>query len=406
MNFPLYIALRYLFSKKSHNAINVISLIAVCGIAIATMATVCTLSVLNGFKVLVSDMFSSFDPELKITPVKGKVFDPTTVLFEEVYDCPEIELVSETLEESVLLRNEERQVPAIMKGVSSNFADLIPVDEIIYAGEYILQDEINDFAIPGLGLASNLGIFVNQRYPLDIYAPKRNVPVNMTNPAASFTLDYAYVSSVFLINQAVYDENYLLVPLSLARELFDYPREVSALEIKAKAGTNLNSLQSKLKKHLGEDYEVKNRYEQQESAFRMMNIEKWVSFLILCFILLIAVFNVIGSLSMLIVDKQKDIATLSNLGANNQLISRIFLFEGWLISAIGAVAGITLGVVICLGQQYFGWLQLGTGGAFTVSAYPVHVEISDLLIIFVAVLTIGFLAVLYPVHYLSRKWLR
>jgi ABC-type lipoprotein release transport system permease subunit len=401
-----YIARRYLFSKKSHNAINIISLVAVCGVAIATLATVCTLSVFNGFQGLLSDMFGSFDPELKITPVKGKVFDPTTAPFLEIYALPETGLISESLEDNVLIRYKERQVPAVMKGVSGNFAEQVSIDSILIDGEFRIGDADHTFATLGVGVANNLGVNANFIFPLDIYAPKRNAQVNLANPISSFNVDYAYIGGVFMVNEQVYDDNYLIVPLDFARELLDYETEVSALEIRLKKGANLSAVQKKMQQILGTDYWVKDRYEQQEAAFKMVSIEKWVTFLMLCFILLIAVFNVIGSLSMLIVDKQKDITTLRNLGANNRLISRIFLYEGWMISALGAVTGIVLGILICLGQQHFGWLQLGGGnGAFAVNAYPVHIETGDLILVLCSVLAIGFLAVLYPVRYLSKKWL-
>jgi ABC-type lipoprotein release transport system permease subunit len=405
LNLSLYIAKRYLFSKKSHNAINIISLVAVCGVSIATLATVCTLSVFNGFQGLVSNMFSSFDPELKITPVKGKVFDPSTDKFLEIYSLPEIDLISETLEDNVLVKYNERQVPAIMKGVSDNFGELVSINNILFDGEFRIKDESHTYATLGIGVASHLGINANFIFPLDIYAPKRNAGVNLSNPISSFNIGYAYISADFLVNQPVYDDNYMIVSLDFARELFDYDKEVSALEIKLKEGSRVQAVQKTIQQTLGTDYRVKNRYEQQEAAFKMISIEKWVTFLMLCFILLIAVFNVIGSLSMLIVDKQKDITTLRNLGANNRLISRIFLFEGWMISALGAVIGIALGILICLGQQHFGWLQLGTQGAFAVNAYPVIIETGDLLLVLSTALVIGFLSVLYPVRYLSKKWL-
>lgn len=403
MNFSFYIARRYLFSKKSHNAINIISMIAVCGIAVATMATVCVLSVLNGFQDLVTDMFSNFDPELKITAAKGKVFDPTTDDFKEVYRMQDIVSITEVLEDNVWVRNDDRQAPAIIKGVSDNYTQTVPIEGIIYAGEYQLHDEVANYTVMGLGLASNLGIFPNQRYPIEIHAPKRNAPVNMTNPSASLTSDYAYVSGLFLVSQAVYDENYLLVPIALARELFHYRKEVTALELKLADKADVRTVKKTLARSLGDQYIIKDRYEQQEAALKMMTIEKWVAFLILCFIILIAVFNVIGSLSMLIADKKADINTLRNLGAENKLISRIFLFEGWMISGLGAVFGILAGLLLCLGQQYFGWLKLGTTGAFAVDAYPVLVAPSDILIVLASVLLIGLLAVLYPVRYLSRR---
>jgi lipoprotein-releasing system permease protein/zinc transport system substrate-binding protein len=382
-------------------------------VGIATLATVCTLSVFNGFQGLISDMFSSFDPELKITPVKGKVFDPTKALFAPVYSLPEIQIVSESLEDNVLLKCRERQTPAVMKGVSDNFGELVAMNDILFDGEFMIKDEEDMgggehfvFANVGIGIADRLGMNSNFTSALEIYVPRKNVQVNLANPISSFNSGYAYICSVFLVNQPVYDDNYLLVSLDFARKLFDYQTEVSALEIKVKAGANIRSVQKKIRQIIGDDFLVKDRYQQQEAAFKMVSIEKWVTFLMLCFILLIAVFNIIGSLSMLMVDKQKDILTLRNLGADNRLISRIFLFEGWLISALGAISGIILGVLICLGQHYFGWLQLGSEGTFAVNAYPVRVEIGDLSLILFAVLTIGFLAVSYPVRYLSQKWLK
>ena len=406
MNLSFYIAKRYLFSKKSHNAINIISMVAVCGVAVATMAAVCTLSVFNGLQGLVTDMFSSFDPELKVTPTKGKVFDPTTDKFVEIYSLPEVELISENLEDNVLVRYQDKQVPAVLKGVSDNFGELSRINDILFDGEYKLYDEINNYTLLGIGLASNLGVNAGFVHPLNIYAPKRNAPVNVTNPASSFIPDYVYIGGVFVVNQPIYDENYLIVPITLAKKLFSYENQVSALEIKLKEKENIKQVQKKIQTIIGNEYEVKDRYQQQEASFKMISIEKWVSFLILCFILVIAVFNIISILSMLIVDKQTDISTLRNLGADNKLISRIFLFEGWLISACGAIIGITLGILICLGQQHFGWVQLGSQGTFAVNSYPVDIEIADLILTLFAVLTIGFLSVLYPVRYLSKKWLK
>jgi len=403
LKLSFYIAKRYLFSKKSHNVINVISLVAVCGVAIATLATVCILSVFNGFRGLVSEMFSSFDPELKITVVQGKVFDPTTEVFLEIRSLPEIDLITESLEDNVLVRYRERQVPVVLKGVSNNFDRLVPIQNVLFDGEFRLENEASALANIGIGIAGVLGLYINFSFPMEIYAPKRNVKVNMANPMASFNMEYAYVSSIFKVDQSIYDENYVIVPLKLAHSLFDYTTEVSAWELRLKNAADIPAVQKKIRRLLGNDFRVENRYEQQKEAFRMINIEKWITFLMLCFILLIAAFNIVGSLSMLIVDKQENINTLRNLGADNRLISRIFLFEGWMISAVGAMAGILLGTLLCLGQQYFGWIKLGNAGAFAVDAYPVRVMLGDLIIILIAVLIIGFLAVIYPVQYFSKK---
>ena len=408
MNLPFYIARRYLFSKKSHNAINIISAAAVCGIAVATMAMVCTLSVFNGFQGLVSDMFSLFDPEIKITPAKGKVFDSQSEVILKVKQLPEIAVFSEVLEDNVLLNYYDRQVPATLKGVSGNFAALVPIDKALIDGKFQLIDSIgNYYATLGIGLSSKLGINAGYVYPMEVFAPKRNAKVNMLNPAESLVREDLYISGVFCINQPSYDENLAIAPIELARILFDYDKEISSLEIKFKEGTHIAKSQKEIEQILGGEFVVQNRYQQQEASFQMMNIEKWMTFLILCFILLIAVFNVIGSLSMLMVEKQKDVITLRNMGANNRLISWIFLFEGWLISIFGAVIGIVLGLSLCLLQQHFGLLRLGDeSGIFVVDAYPVVVKIADVFFVFLTVLVIGFLGALYPVRYLSKKWLQ
>ena len=406
MNLSFYIAKRYLFSKKSHNAVNVISLVAVCGIAVATMATVCAMSVFNGFQGLVQGMFGAFDPELKITPVKGKVFDPENALFLKVRSLPEIDFVSESLEDNALISYREREMPIVLKGVGGRFADLTNFESLLIDGSLDLERDTGNYALLSLGLANNLGVNPGFVYPMEIFAPKRKAAVNLTNPAASIAREYVYIGGVFRTNQTIYDNNYLIVPISLARALFYYETEVSAWEIKLKDRVSVHSVQSQIQTILGDDFRVKNRYQQQEDSFKMVSIEKWITFLMLCFILLIAIFNITGSLSMLIIEKQTDVMMLRNMGASNGLISRIFLFEGWMISAVGGGAGIILGVLLCLGQQRFGWLTLGTGVNFAVSAYPVVVSVGDLLFILFTVLITGFLAVIYPVRYLVKKWLK
>lgn len=405
MNLSFYIAKRYLFSKKSHNAVNIISLIAVCGVAVATMAAVCALSVFNGFHDLIGGMFGGFDPELKIIPAKGKVFNPETDLFLEIRDIPEIELICESLEDNALLSYRQREVPIILKGVSDKFAQLTDFESFLIDGDLELESESSNYSLLGVGLASNLTVYAGFVFPMDVYAPPRKAAINLMNPLASLTHKYVYIGGIFRINQAIYDNNYLIVPIRLARELFDYETEVSALEIKLKSGSSIRSVQNRIQTILGNDFLVKNRYQQQEDTFRMVSIEKWVTFLILCFILLIAIFNITGSLSMLIIEKQSDVVTLRNMGANNKLISRIFLLEGWMISAFGGMVGIILGIMLCLGQQYFGWLTLGTGTNFAIDAYPVILSLGDLLFIMCTVLISGFFAVLYTVSYLSKKWL-
>ena len=409
MNLPFYIARRYLFSKKKHNAINIISGISVCGVALATLALVCTLSVFNGFQDMVAGFFTAFDPELKITVREGKVFEPGTAAIREVRALPEIDVWTETLEENAMVQYKDRQAMAVIKGVGDNFEQLTSIDSLLYgAGEFILHDSIVDYGVLGVELISELGTGLQFVDPLQVYAPKRNVRVNMANPSASFNRDYLFSPGVvFVVNQQKYDARYILTSLDFARRLFNYDTEVSAIELKLKPDADASAVQRKISRMLGDDYVVLNRYEQQADVFRIMEIEKFISYLFLTFILAIACFNVIGSLSMLILDKREDVETLRNLGADDRLIARIFLFEGRLISLFGALAGIILGLLLCFFQQRFGIISLGGGsGSFIVDAYPVSVHVTDVILIFITVIAVGFLSVWYPVHYLTRRLLK
>lgn len=409
MNLPFYIARRYLFSKKKHNAINIISGISVCGVALATLALVCTLSVFNGFQDMVAGFFTAFDPELKITIREGKVFEPQGAAFQEVRSLPEIGVWTETLEENAMVQYKDRQAMAIIKGVEDNFEELTSIDSLLYgAGEFILHDSIVDYGVLGVELISELGTGLQFVDPLQVYAPKRNVRVNMANPSASFNRDYLFSPGVvFVVNQQKYDARYILTSLSFARNLFNYDTEVSAVELKLKSGADVTAVQRKIARILGDEFVVLDRYEQQADVFRIMEIEKFISYLFLTFILAIACFNVIGSLSMLILDKREDVETLRNLGADDRLIARIFLFEGRLISLFGALSGIVLGLLLCYIQQRFGIISLGGGnGSFIVDAYPVSVHVTDVVLIFITVITVGFLSVWYPVHYLTRRLLK
>ena len=403
MNLSFYIARRYLFSKKSHNAINIISMVSVCGVIVATIALVCALSVYNGFNDLVASLFSNFDPELKVTPRKGKVFDPDAPEVQEMKKLPGIACFSEVLQDNALIRYGDRQGVAMLKGVDENYERLTRIDSILIDGTFRLKDEVVSYANAGIGLAFSLGINAGFVSPMEIYAPKRDERVNMANPASSFNMEYAYIGSVFRTDQQVYDDSYLIVPLSLARSLFDYKREVSAIELKV-SGRDVDGVKKEVRRVLGDAYVVQDRFEQQEASFKMMQVEKWMTFLILTFILTIALFNVVGSLSMLMIEKQEDARTLRNMGADDSLIRSIFLFEGWMISGLGALIGIVIGVALCLLQQTFGFIQLGeASGTFIIDAYPVRVVPSDILAVFLTVVAIGFLAAWYPVHYLSKK---
>lgn len=408
MNLPFYIARRYLFSKKKHNAINIISAVSVCGVALATLALVCTLSVFNGFQDMVAGFFTAFDPELKIIVREGKVFDPHESRVAQIHAMPEIEVWTETLEENAMVQYKDRQTMAVIKGVEDNFEQLTAIDSLLYGtGKFVLNDSVVDYGILGVELMSELGTGIQFVDPLQVYAPKRDARVNMANPAASFNSDYLFSpGAVFIVNQQKYDARYILTSLGFARRLFDYDTEVSAIEIKLKPGSNIDAVEKKMEEILGERFVVQNRYEQQADVFRIMEIEKFISYLFLTFILVIACFNVIGSLSMLILDKRDDVETLRNLGAGDQLITRIFLFEGRMISVFGASIGIVLGLLLCFLQQKFGLISLGGGnGSFVVDAYPVSVHLTDVLLVFVTVIAVGFLSVWYPVKYLSRRLL-
>ena len=402
LSFSFRIARRYLFSKKSHNAINIISGISSAGVGVGAMALVCVLSVFNGFELLISNMFSSFDPDLKITLVHGKTFDSNSPEFSKVRKLKSVAYFTEVVEENALLRFKTKQMPATIKGVSNDFEKMTRIDSIMYDGDFILNDGAFERAVPGVGVAAILGLSAHFIDPLYIYAPKRTSKINLLRPENSFNQMGTFVSGIFSVKQLQYDDHYVIVSIKLARDLFEYDKnKVTSIELKLARGADHEIVQKQIKRILGDKYQVKNRYEQQESFFKIMKIEKWFTYLILCFILLIASFNIIGSLSMLIIDKKDDIETLSNLGANNQLIKRIFLFEGWMISVVGAICGIGLGAFLCLLQEYFGILKLGTG--YVVDAYPVQTNVMDFVLVFVTVLVMGFLAAYYPVRYIRKQ---
>lgn len=407
MNFPFFIAKRYLFSKKSHNAINVISGISVCGVALATMAMVCTLSVFNGFQDMVATFFTAFDPQLKIVASTGKVFNGQDERIIKIKNLPDIEVVSESLEDNAMVQYKERQAMAVVKGVEDNFSQLTPIDSILFGrGNLVLHDEVVDYAIPGIQLLSTLGTGVKFLDPLEIYAPKRGAKINMANPSASFISGDLFSSGLtFSVNQEKYDATYIITSIDFARKMFQYTTEVSAVNLKLKPDADESKVKSEILKILGDDFKVLNRYEQQADTYRIMEIEKLISYLFLTFILMIACFNVIGSLSMLIIDKKNDVVTLRNLGANDNQIVRIFLFEGRMISFIGAIAGVIIGLALCFAQQEFGLISLGDSGSFIVDSYPVSVHIWDVILVFATVLIVGFLSVWYPVRYLSKRLL-
>ncbi len=406
--FSFYIAKRYLFSKKSTNAINIISGISVVGVAVATMALVVTLSVFNGFHDLVASLFTSFDPQLKVTPVKGKSIAADDTLLMKVKQLPEILVATETVEDQALAIYGERQAMVIIKGVENNFDSLTNIRQILLGdGTFELKAAEMSYGIPGIQLAENLGLGYYYQTPLRIFAPKREGQLNMAMPTEGFVEDELYSPSVlFYVKQSKYDANYIITNIAFARNLFGQQGMLSALELRVKPDCDISDVKKKIKSIVGEQFYVKDRFEQQEDTFKIMKIEKFIAYIFLTFILIVACFNIIGSLSMLIVEKKNDITTLRNLGANDKQIARIFLFEGWMISAGGALVGIVVGLTLCWMQQTFGLIGLGrSSGSFIVDAYPVSVHFDDIVIIFITVLAVGLLAVWYPVRYFSRRLL-
>ena len=400
MFFPFYLARRYLFSPKKHSAVNIISAVSVCGIALSTLAMVCTLSVFNGFQEMVEGFFTTFDAQLKIVPVQGKVFNPLESRLQQVRSMSSIAIWSETIEEQAVVQYKQRQAMVTIKGVERNFEQLTEIDSLLIgSGSFMLTDSEVEYGVLGVDLMSELGTGLQFIDPLLVYAPKRNVRVNIANPSAAFNRRYLFSPGVvFACNQQKYDANYILTSLDFARRLFNYDTQVSAIEIKLRPEADVRRVEREIQRKLGDRFKVLNQYEQQEEVFRIMEIEKLISYFFLTFILVVACFNLVGSLSMLMLDKREDVETLGWLGADQRMISRIFICEGRLISLIGALIGIFLGVLLCYVQQRFGWIKLGIGESFLVDAYPVSVHWVDLLLIFCTVLVVGFVSSWYPVR--------
>ncbi len=406
MSPSFYIAQRYLFSKKSVGIIALISGISVCGVALATLAMVCTLSVFNGFTDLVASFFTTFDPQLKITAVSGKSFDGADPRLAAVRERGDVAVYSETLEEQAMVQYHDRQAMVTLKGVTDNFQQLTEIDSILVGmGQFKLADDLVDYGVMGINLVGILGTGIAPQEPLQVFVPTREGSINMANPPSSFTQDYLYSPGVvFRVNQQEYDAHYILTPLPYLRRLLQYETEVSAVELKLCEGCSVRKAKREIREMLGGDFAVEDRYEQQADVFRIMEIEKLVSYGFLTFILAIACFNIIGSLSMLMIDKKRDVETLRTMGANDRLIIRIFLMEGRLIALLGAGIGIVGGVALCLAQQHFGLLSLGAAGDnFVVEAYPVRVQWGDILLVLLTVTVTSWVAVWFPVRTMARR---
>ena len=397
MKTELKIAWRYLFAKKQYNAIHIISGISAAAIGVVTAAMVCVLSIMNGFGVIVEQMFSQFDPDIRIEAVNGKSFNDSGSKFESLRQLDGIELISQRIEETALLQFEGKQMPVRLYGVDSTFATLTHIEEIITGVHYEVHDGAFDRAVLGQGLAWHIGIGAQFINPLYLYVPKRTEKVNMLRPDQAFNEEVCFIAGTFAVQQAKYDDEVMLVDIDLTRRLLEYEKtEVSSLLIKVQSTSHIKHVEKEVQHLLGDKYKVLNRYEQQADFFRILRVEKLLTTLLLVFILLIASFNIIGSLSMLIIDKQSDIQTLSHLGASSSLIRRIFLFEGWLISTLGAMIGLVIGLAICLIQEHVGILKLGSGTEYIISAYPVAVQAADIFLVAVVVLCLGFLAAWIP----------
>lgn len=409
MSFPFHIARRYIISKKSHHSINIISGISVLGVVIATAALVCILSVFNGFEGMVASLFTAFDPPLKVVAAEGKYFDSADSQIEQVRRLADVRLPVDVVEDKALVTSKNAQLMVTVKGVDDHFLENEAFNDIL-VGDGVLDLHAVDvqYGVFGVNVLTSLGLNIDFDEPIQVYAPKKGEKINIANPMNDFRQAELFTPHVaFMVMQSKYDSNYVIASLDFARDLFDKAGKQTALELYLNDDDNVKDVKKRVEQMLGPGYHVLDRYEQQSDTFKIMEIEKLISYVFLTFILLIASFNIIGSLSMLIIDKREDIRTLHNLGATNRDISHIFLLEGWLISLIGALLGIALGVGLCLLQQEYGLLKFGaSAGSYIVDAYPVQVKLTDVILVFITVSVIGLLSVLYPVHHFSKKQLK
>ncbi len=404
MRLSLSIALRYLFAKKSQNIINVISMISVAGVFTGTLALLIVLSVFNGLHALIGTLYGSFDPDLKIEPVSGKIFHLDSIPYQNLIHDIGVSSVSQVLSDQVLLKYDRRQMPALLMGVDSNFAKVSGVDSIMVDGKFDLSNKNSRVGVLGYILAEQLSVGINFVTPMGIYAPRREGTFNMMNPESGFRSDYLMPSGIFAVKQVEYDSQYLLSDISRARSLFEQDSlAVSSLYVKVKSQVEISKTKERLTALLGKNYHVLNKEEQHASFYKMMKVEKLMAFLILTFIMIIATFNIIGTLSMLIYEKKDSIQTLKSMGADRKMTIRIFLFEGWLVSLTGILSGLIIGSGLILLQQQFGIIKFQGGDSFVVDAYPIILQLDDMLIVFATVSIIGMLASWYPVHAIVGK---
>lgn len=405
MNLSLYIAKRYLFSKKSHQVINIISGVAVAGIALATVAMICTLSVFNGFQGIVAKQFTVFDPDIKVTAATGKSFTTDSPEVKTVTALHGIENVSFSIEDKALVEYEGKQVMATIKGIDPKFEELTDIGQALRGnGDFVLQDEQHCYAVMSAEMMEELGCGIEFTTPLEVYSPNRGQKINLTMPARNFKKETLYSSGlIFIINQPKY-AGHIITSDTFARRLFRRAaNEATSMEIKVREGYDIAEVKEEIEETLGSGFLVQDRYEQQSDVYKVMQIEKLISYIFLTFILLVACFNIVGSLSMLIIEKRDNMETLRSMGADSKTIADIFVYEGVIISAIGAFAGIIAGIALCLAQQYFGFISMGGDGAFVVENYPVELHANDIATTFFTVLAVGIAAVWLPVKLLTRK---
>ncbi|MCW3806728.1 ABC transporter permease [Plebeiibacterium marinum] len=405
MRLILEIALKFLFGKKSKGIINVISTISIVGVSVGTIALLVILSVFNGLHGLIGSLYGSFDPDIKISATEGKFFSTDSLNIKEIEALDEVAYICPIIEDNALLKYDDRQVTAVVMGVNAAFSKVSQLDSIIVEGEFNLRDKQGFGGAIGYVLADQLNIRVSFLTPLLLYVPKRNKKINLMRPNEAFNTHYVHPKGIFLVKQMDYDSKYVLVDIDLVRDLFQYKdSEVTSLAIALKDGYDNYATQKKIQKILGAGLKVENRHEQHASFYKMMKVEKMVAYLILCFILIIATFNLIGTMSMLIYDKKEGIKILKSIGADQKMVTRIFLVEGWLISLIGVICGLAIGIILVLIQQYFGVITFGGSSSFVVDAYPVALVAMDIFYTLLTVTTIGFFAASYPVKVIVKRY--
>ena len=404
MSLPLKIAWRYLVSKKGHQAVNIISIVAVCGVVVATAALICVLSVFNGFRGLIMGKLAMLDPQVAVTATLGKTVNDADSVIQVIQAIPGVDRVMPVVEDQALAIYGEMQMPVRLKGVPDDYNTMNDIDSVIVDGTWMLRDQVSHFAVAGAGPAVRLMVRPEFMGMVRLYAPQRQGRVNMANPMGAFRQDSVFVAGIFQLQQNSYDADLIFVPLDMARQLFDYETEATQIEVKLAPEASEQQVMDAISHALGNSYQVKNRLMQQREAYRLVNIEKWMAFLLLAFILVIATFNVISTLSLLIIEKDDSIATLRALGANDRQISRIFVLQGWLITLAGAVTGVVIGLVLCLCQQQFGWLRLsGDPANMIISAYPVEVQWTDVIVTLALVAAVGLLTSMVTALIMRRR---